>query len=185
MFTFVARPPRGRRSLVLGAGRRAYTLVEMLIVVALLGIASAMVIPNVGSTDILRVQSSVRAIVADINFAQSDALAHQRGRAVVFDVDNNAYSVVEVPVYGSTLNPSTDTISTTDLKNRIKFHDSRIESANFDGTTMLVFDEMGGTLTAPNSNTPSAGGSLVISGSGARFQISVEAYTGRVTVTKL
>lgn len=164
---------------------RAYTLVEMLIVVALLGIASAMVIPHVGSTDVLRVQSSVRSIVADINFAQSDALARQRGRAVVFDQQNNTYAVIEVPLYGTTLFPQTDTIQTTDLKNARKFHDSRIESVNFDGASVLVFDEMGGTVTSPNSNTPSAGGNLIISGSGSRFQITVEAYTGRVTVTKL
>jgi prepilin-type N-terminal cleavage/methylation domain-containing protein len=165
--------------------RRAYTLIELLLVVALLGIASALVVPQVGSTDVLRVQSTVRAIVADINFAQSDALARQRGRAVMFDIQNNAYAVVEVPLYGATLYPGTDTILSTDLKNARKFHDSRIESVNFDGGSVLVFDEMGGTVTAPNSNTPSAGGSVVISGSGERFQITVEAYTGRVTVTKL
>jgi prepilin-type N-terminal cleavage/methylation domain-containing protein len=167
------------------AARRAYTLVELLLVIALLGVATAMVVPNVGSTNILRVQSTVRSIVADINFAQSDALARQRGRAVIFDVANNAYAVVEVPIYGTTLNPGTDTIQSTDLKNKRKFHDSIIESVNFDGGNVLVFDELAGTVTAPNSNTPSAGGSVIISGSGSRFQISVEAYTGRVTVTKL
>jgi prepilin-type N-terminal cleavage/methylation domain-containing protein len=165
--------------------RHAYTLIEMLIVVALLGIASAMVIPNVGSTDVLRVQSSVRAIVSEINFAQSDALARQRGRAVIFDQVNQIFTIVEVPLYGSTLFPGTDTIQFTDLKNARKFHDSRIESVNFDGANVLVFDEMGGTVTAPNSTTPSAGGNLIISGSGSRFQITVEAYTGRVSVTKL
>ena len=165
------------------AARRAYTLVEVLIVVTLLGIASALVIPNVGSTDVLRVQSTVRAIVSDINFAQSDALARQQGRAIVFDTVSNSYAVIEV--HSSTLNPSTDTIQTTDLKNAIKFHNSKIESAAFDGTNVLVFDELGGNVTAPASSTPSSGGSVVISGSGSRFRISVEAYTGRVTVTRL
>src|SRR5262245_1591540 len=90
------------------SGRRGYTLIELLIVVPLLGISSAVVIPALGSTDTLRVQSTVRAIVADINVAQSDALAHQQGRAVVFDVANNKYSILEVN--GSTLNPATDTL---------------------------------------------------------------------------
>ncbi|MBX3377440.1 MAG: prepilin-type N-terminal cleavage/methylation domain-containing protein [Phycisphaeraceae bacterium] len=163
--------------------RRAYTLVEVLIVVTLLGIASALVIPNVNSTEVLRVQSTVRAIVADITFAQSDALARQQGRAVIFDAENNAYAIVEVK--SSSLNPATDTIQRVDLRNKRKFHDSTIESVNFDGGNVLVFDEMGGTVTAPASTTPSAGGSLVISGSGSRFRIAVEAYTGRVTVTRL
>lgn len=163
--------------------RRAYTLIELLVVVALLGIASALVIPQVGSTDVLRVQATVRAIVADINFAQSDALARQQGRAIIFDTTNNTYSVVEVK--SATLHPETDTIQTLNLNNSHKFHDSRIESAVFDGDNILVFDELGGTVTAPGSSTPSAGGSLIISGSGSRFQINVEAYTGRVTVTRI
>ncbi len=162
---------------------RAYTLVELLVVVALLGIASAMVIPQVGSTDILRVQSTVRAIVSDINFAQSDALARQQGRAIIFDTAGNTYSIVEVK--SGVLHPETDTIQTTNLNNSHKFHDSRIESAVFDGDNVLVFDELGGTVTSPNSSTPSAGGTIIISGSGSRFQITVEAYTGRVTVARI
>lgn len=163
--------------------RRAYTLVEVLIVVVLLGIASALVVPNVGSTDVLRIQSTVRAIVADINFAQSDALARQQGRAIIFDQQNNNYAIVEV--HSATLNPSDDTIQAVNLRNGRKFHDSRIESVNFDGSNVLVFDELGGTVTAPASTTPSSGGSLIISGSNSRFRINVEAYTGRVSVTRL
>lgn len=163
--------------------RHAYTLVEVLIVVVLLGIATALVVPNLGSTDVLRIQSTVRAIVADINFAQSDALARQQGRAIIFDQQTNNYVILEVN--GATLNPVDDTISRVDLNNARKFRDSHIESVNFDGSNVLVFDEMGGPVSAPSSTTPSAGGNLVISGAGSRFRISVEAYTGRVTVNRL
>lgn len=163
--------------------RRGYTLIELLIVVTMLGIAAAVVIPSLGSTDVLRVQSTVRAIVADINVAQSDALAHQHGRAVVFDVQNNRYSIVEVN--GSTLNPTTDTLQVTDLNNERKFHRARIDSADFDGDSVLVFDELGGPVVDPNGSTPSAGGSVTISGSGSVFRITVEPYTGRVTVTRV
>lgn len=164
---------------------RAYTLIEILVVVTLLGIASALVIPNMGSTGVLRVQSTVRAIVSDINVAQSDAMARQHGRAIVYDAANNMYAVIDVPPQTSTLDLDNNTIQTTDLKQSNKFHDSKIESVNFDGSNVLYFDEMGGTVTGPNSTTPSSGGNIIISGSGSRFQIRVEAYTGRVTVTRL
>ena len=162
---------------------RAYTLIEILIVVTLLGIASAMAMPSLRSTDGLRVQATVRAIVADITFAQSDALARQQGRAMVFDRDNNRYSILEV--HGTTLSPSTDTIYSLNLNNERKFHSSRIQDVAFEGSNVLVFDELGGPVTGPGSSTPGNGGTLTITGSGETFEISVEAYTGRVSVRRL
>ena len=161
---------------------RAYTLIEILIVVVMLGIASALAMPSLRSTDALRVQSTVRAIVADLNFAQSDALARQQSRAIVFDKDTNKYSILEV--HGSTLAPATDTIYAVDLNNERKFHSSRIEDAAFDGTNVLVFDELGGPVTGPGSSTPGNGGTIRISGSGETYIITVEAYTGRVSVAR-
>ena len=162
--------------------RRGYTLVEILIVVVIMGIAGALVIPSMGATDVLRVQSVVRTIVADINFAQSDGLARQEGRAIVFDPDANSYALVEV--HGSTLDPGTDTIYEVKLTNTVKFGDARIVSAEFDGDPVLVFDEMGGPVTEPDGTTPSGGGTIVVTGSGSQYEIEIEAYTGRVTVTQ-
>jgi type II secretory pathway pseudopilin PulG len=169
-----------------GAARRfapAYTLIELLIVIAMLGLASAVVIPNMGSVDVLRVQSTVRAIVSDITYAQSEALARQSPRALVFDVANNRYSVVDVP--GNAVDPVANTQYTVNLSDAQRFHDSRITGAEFDGVPVLIFDELGGPVTDPSGTTPSAGGSVTISGSGAVFRIDVEAYTGRVTVTRV
>ena len=168
-----------------GPGRRhGYTLIEVLLVIVLMGLASALVVPSLGTTDVLRIQAAVRTIVADINFAQSDALARQRGRAVVFDVLNNSYSIVEVR--GATLNPATETISTVKLSNTRKFNDALLVSAPFDsGSNTLVFDELGGPVTAPGSSTPGNGGTIVVTGSRSRFSIAIEPYTGRVTVTRV
>lgn len=161
---------------------RGYTLIEVLIVITLMGIASALVVPNMGSTDALRIQATVRAIVGDIAFAQSDALARQQGRAIIFDPTGNSYSIVEVR--GATLNPATDTILFTSLNNARKFDDSRITAAQFDGSNILVFDELGGPVTTPGGTTPGSGGTITVTGSGDTFIITVEAYTGRVSVAR-
>jgi prepilin-type N-terminal cleavage/methylation domain-containing protein len=165
-------------------GRTGYTLIEVLLVIVLLGLASALVVPSLGTTDVLRVQAAVRTIVSDLNYAQSDALARQRGRAIVFNTTANSYSIVEVR--GATLNPTTDTIYTVELGNTRKFNDAKLVSATFDaGGNTLVYDELGGPVVAPGSTTPGNGGTIVVSGSRSVFNIVVEPYTGRVTVTRV
>lgn len=159
---------------------RGFTLVELLIVVTVLGIATAMVIPSMGSVGVLRVQAAVRTIVADITQAQSEALAYQRGRAIIFDSDANSWSVVEIN--GATLNPDADTLWKTSIKGK-DFGDTRIISSDFDGDNVLIFDEMGAPVEAPLSTSAAATGTIDIHGSGQTFRITVEAYTGRVVVS--
>ena len=161
---------------------RAYTLVEVLIVVVILGIAAALVVPNMSSTGVLRVQAAVRTIVADIAEAQADSLAFQKGRAIVFHPTENRYSVVEVN--GSTIDESLDTIRQTRLAGN-DFGNFAFVSVDFNGGgDSLIFDEMGGPVTEPGGNSPSPNGIIKVTGSEQAFTITVEAYTGRITVKR-
>jgi prepilin-type N-terminal cleavage/methylation domain-containing protein len=160
---------------------RAYTLVELLVVILILGIAASMVGPAMGGTGVLRVQAAVRLLVADITEAQSEALAYQKGRALMFFPADNRWEIIEVT--GPVLQPALDIIRSSQIVGG-DFGDSRLASADFDGDTVLIFDEMGGPVTTPQGNTPGANGVLRVTGSGQEFTITIEAYTGRVTVKR-
>lgn len=56
---------------------RAYTLIELLMVVAILGIAASLLVPQMIGLGRLETSSAVRHLIADITFAQSEALASQ------------------------------------------------------------------------------------------------------------
>lgn len=163
--------------------RRAYTLVELLIVVAILGLMAGLIGPSMRSTGVLRVQAAVRTLVADITEAQSEALAFQRGRAIVFYPDENRWRIVEIN--GPVLDPDLDMIRETKMEQGGDFGDSKLVSADFDGDTVLVFDEMGGPVTTPGGNTPSSNGVIRVTGSEQVFEVTVEAYTGRVRVKRI
>jgi len=162
---------------------RGYTLIEMLIVVTILGIAGAMVIPSMESTSVLRVQGAVRSIVSDITVAQSDAIALQRGRAMVFHTEGAHHYYTIVEVNGGTIDESVDTLERRELGGD-QFGFTSIIAVNFPNNR-LIFDELGGPVSDPSSGTPASDGYLDVRGSDQTFRIHVEGYTGRVRVERL
>jgi prepilin-type N-terminal cleavage/methylation domain-containing protein len=169
---------------------RAFTLLELLAVVTILGIAAAMLIPSMSQTGILRVQAAVRTIVSDITFAQSDAVAFQERRAVVFDVESSTYRLVQVPgntvdIEHNTMYDPTRTggLYIVDFKDKV-FGGARITAVNFDGGNTLIFDALGGPVADAASDEPSAGGTVTVVGSDSTFVITVDAFTGRVGATR-
>jgi prepilin-type N-terminal cleavage/methylation domain-containing protein len=180
-----------KRTINASRNRYGYTLIEVLVVVTILGIAAAVVTPNLSQAGVFRIQAAVRTLVSDISFAQMDALGYQEQRAIVFDIDNNIYTLVEVP--GSMIDVDNNAIYDINRNDqryvvsfdRDEFGGTVIESAEFDGDNVLIFDEIGGPVATAGSSTLSDGGSVVLAGPLSRFRVDVAAFTGRITVTQL
>ena len=184
--------------------RRAFTLIELLITIAVLGVATILVIPSMTTTGVLRVQAATRQIVADITFAQADAMAYQTRRALWFRrvptsdsapftyAMGNGYTLAEVN--GATLDLTTDAMflpEKLDTPYARDFNENRyggalILNANFDGDDMLIFDELGGPVLDLTGPEPSDGGFIeigtVTGGMAWDYRINVAPMTGRVTV---
>ena len=170
---------------------RAFTLLELLAVVAILGISAALLIPSMSQTGVLRVQAAVRTIVSDLTFAQSDAVAFQERRAVIFDTQHSTYRIVAVP--GTTIDADHNTLydpTKTGGLYIVNFNDdvfggSRITTAEFDGGNTLIFDGMGGPVASASSDDPGTGGTITVVGSDSTFRITVDAFTGRISASKV
>lgn len=159
---------------------RGYTLVELLIVIVIMGIAGALVVPSFSQTGVLRVQSAVRMIVSDITSAQSDAVAFQRGMGIIFYDEPTGPRYVLAEVNGNRLDPDLDRV----LERRLtggEFGECVFSAIGF-SSNQVVFDGLGGPVDSPGSATPAGTGFIEVRGSGLTYRISVEAYTGRVTV---
>lgn len=165
-----------------------FTLVEILTVVVILGIVSAVILPQIGSRDDLRAAAAARIVIADLIYAQNLAIATQRTTYVRFDGD--AYGIYESP---TATTPVTHPISQQPYTAR--FGDSgspglnltTVVSRSFDGLDILAFDELGApysynTVTSSLSSLVAAGEIVIGSGS-HRLRVSVEPFTGEVVVT--
>ncbi|HXE54558.1 MAG TPA: type II secretion system protein [Tepidisphaeraceae bacterium] len=166
------------------SARRAFTLIEILCVVVIIGIASAIIVPQISTRDDLRCAAAARALMADLLYAQNRSIALQKMHYVQFDTGTGTYQVLDSlspanvithPVNGT---PYTVTVGTGSMA-RVS-----INSASFDNQVTLGFDAMGvpysvdttGNVTAMNA------GSVVFKAGVCQMTVTVKPYSGEITV---
>lgn len=78
--------------------RRGFTLLELLAVVALLGIILFFVVPNVDAmTPGARLKSTARKIASTMELAQGEAIASQKEFTVAYDLSRQTYWIILPP----------------------------------------------------------------------------------------
>ncbi len=170
----------------------AFTLIEVLVVVVILGILGAIVVPSLLTAGELGVQGAARAVVADLLVAQNDAVAAQAERTVHFDLENNRYGVFDenaqivradyLPVIQTSLDFANNDLTgpgasgknfIVDFRDNRQYQGVRILDANFAGAPRVTFDDLG---------SPIDGGWVDLMFDRRVLRVSVAAFTGRLTV---
>lgn len=173
------------RTTIRRRNKAGYTLIEVLVTVTIMGLAAAIVVPNMLQAGTLGVQAGARMIIADLLFAQNEAMAQQSTRRVVFDTDNNSYRVEKYDSSATAwvleFNPSKGVGNNkqnyeVDFEEDGRFKGIEIVSATFNGDSTVEFDDLG---------NPSSGGTIELRFEEHRYEIKVAPFTGRVTVQRI
>jgi prepilin-type N-terminal cleavage/methylation domain-containing protein len=171
-------------------GQRGFTLIEILVVVLILGIASAVIIPQLGSRDDINAAAAARLVMADIIFAQNSAIVQQKKFYIDFTTPNR-YAIYDdaslstpvnhpirkdafVTLFGQRGTP-TQAVSTGDV--------------DFGGYKVLQFDELGtpsGFDTASKNEFPltATPGTVQIKSGTYTLTIQIQPYTGEINIPK-
>ena len=182
---------------------RSYTLIELIMVMAVLALAAALLVPNIVGSDTMRAQAAVRLLIADLSFAQSDALANQEYRRVVFYVDGSGYCIIEVnggaPTPDDLDDPGVNYVYDplghigryiVDYTLDKRFEGVWISAATIDGVDLedrpeITYDMMGGTVLSNTESVPGIGGTVTLSYKDSSYRIDISPFTGKLTVTEL
>ena len=162
-------------SMIRRIGNRAFTLVEVLAVVVILGIAASLVVPQMSAPSTLTIQAAARAVIGDLMVAQNEAVGMQTTRKAIFDSTANNYRLADQSDQTLTMNWRGGNYQTS-FNSDSRFSGVKISSADFGGQNWVSFDEMG---------SPSSGGSIDLTAGGVGYRITVAPFTGRVTVAPI
>jgi prepilin-type N-terminal cleavage/methylation domain-containing protein len=162
--------------------RRGFTLIEILSVVVILGIASAIIVPQLSSRDDLRCAAAARALMGDLLYAQSRAIAQGQMQYVQFG--SSTYQVMDSMSPANIItNPVTQTPYTVTVGTGPLTHVT-IGTANFDNNVVVAFDAMGVPYSWSSAAGPVAlsSGTVVFKAGTNTKTITVSPYSGQIKI---
>ena len=163
--------------------RPGFTLIELMIVMVILGIAAMIVVPMASSAGTMQVRAAGNMVAADLEYTKSLAISRGQKYAVIFDKTGGKY--YQYRVVDQNGNPVRHPM-TLKLGYVVNFQsDSRlgqveIAGVSFNGTDKVSFDSLGSPFDGNGGNLNS--GAITLQAGGLTKTIHVEPVTGYISV---
>ncbi len=170
--------------------RRGFTLIEILVVVVILGIAGAMIVPQLGTRDDQRVQAAARVLTADLMYAQNMSITQQSAYYIAFDIGHQKYSVIRSsddtvakhPVNKSAYVVQLGTGAPSAMQG-VTIAATTLKGGSGSFYTSLGFDELGTPLGWPSVTTDAlTTGTIMLQSGKCKMPVTVEPFTGQLSI---
>ena len=161
--------------------RNGFTLIELVMMIAILGILALAVMPKTIAEPRIRLEAACQKIALDLRYAQEMAMAQQVRFGVSFDTVNEAYFVYRVNVGTVAKDPQTRNNFNVSFVTLNEFKGMDISSTNF--SNKVEFDSKGGPYDG-NGVILSSQGIITLQAQAGAYSrtVRIEAKTGKVSV---
>jgi len=159
---------------------RGFTVIEILIVVVIIGIAALIAVPMMSSAGSIQIRAAANMIAADLEYAKSMAISRGQNYSVVFDENAESYSIKkDGSVIKHPVKKPFDYVINFQSDSRLNRVD--IVDADFDATSEIKFDYLGSPYSG--DGTPLNNGIITLQAAGITKTITVEPVTGYISIT--
>jgi len=167
------RPQQGRD--------RGFTIIELMIVLVILGIAAAIAVPMMSSAASMQLRSAVNMVAADLEYAKSMSIATGQYYRVAFDTAQNRYEVQD-PSGAVIQHPVSKKNYVVSFGDDGRLNQVTIQSVTSGAAALseVCFDYLG----TPRSSTAELANPVVVTlqAGGATRTVTVAAVTGFISV---
>lgn len=164
--------------------KEAFTIVELIVVVVILGIAALLAVPMISSAADVQVRSAANMIAADLEYAKSMAISTQQNHSVVFDSANESYHLQDASAnpIEHPMKAGSDFVVNLQSDSRLSRVD--IASADFEpgSQSAVTFDYLGSPYSGTTTANPLNSGQILLQAGSFSLTVAVEPMTGYVTV---
>jgi prepilin-type N-terminal cleavage/methylation domain-containing protein len=151
----------------------AFTLVEVMIVVIIVGILAAIAIPMYTSAASVQLSAAANMVASDLEYAKSMAISTGKNYQVVFDTTAESYCIQTA---GATI---VHPVRVGQNYVVTFASDSRLDKVDITSTTFGTGD----TISFDYLGTPSVNnGEIVLTAQGGTMKVKIESVTGYISI---
>jgi prepilin-type N-terminal cleavage/methylation domain-containing protein len=160
----------------------AFTFIELLVVMVILGIAAMLAVPMFSSAADSQLQAAAAIIAADLDYAKNLAITRQMTVTVVFDAGAESYQVQDSGAV--VLSHPTKAGASFQMNFASDNRTSQVDitAASFDGNSSITFDYLGSPYSGTTTATAMTSGQIALSAGTYSTTVTVEPVTGYIRI---
>ena len=148
------------------ARRRGFSLIELVMVISIIGTFAAIAMPRYGNALVrYRVDAAAQRILADLDYARTQAMIRSKPQTIAFDVSANSYALAGIEGLNARLATYSVVLASEPYR-------ADLFSASFGGSPTVTFDIFG---------IPNAAGTVVVQIGSASRTITLNVKTGKAS----